>query len=127
MNIDSKDRPDYSELKLLFNSAQEKITEISEQLDTLKGENSQLRGDIKTLIEFKNELESLAEDQDKQIQNLNDVFLLFYKFRRVRDLQNNSRTKMKQYSFLILKAKPRAMRFENSTKTSNISWKNALQ
>lgn len=42
----------------------------------MTSENSQLRKDIQTLIDFKNELESLAEDQDKQIQNLNNVIAL---------------------------------------------------
>ena len=42
----------------------------------MKGDNGQLRKDIQTLIDFKNELEVLAEDQDKQILNLNNVIII---------------------------------------------------
>ena len=40
--------------------------------------NEQLKQDIHTLLEFKNELESLAEDQNKQIQNLNAVRICLF-------------------------------------------------
>lgn len=36
-------------------------------------ENEQLRADIQTLLDFKNELEGLVEDQNKQIQSLSGV------------------------------------------------------
>jgi len=49
------------------------INELNQKLRSSEFMNEQLKADIQTLLEFKNELENLAEDQNKQIQNLNNV------------------------------------------------------
>ena len=47
--------------------------QLNLQCSGTKAENEQLRKDIQTLLDFKNELESLAEDQNSKIESMNQV------------------------------------------------------
>jgi hypothetical protein len=49
------------------------IADLKSKLSNYKNENHQLQADVKTLLDFKNELESLAEDQGQKIENQNNV------------------------------------------------------
>lgn len=50
-----------------MNEAQSLINSLKSSLTKYKKENNQLNNDIKILLDFKNELESLCEDQNQKI------------------------------------------------------------
>lgn len=56
-----------------FEESQRTVAELRKLLEDKNTENVQLREDIRTLLDFKSELESLVEDQNTKIQELNSV------------------------------------------------------
>jgi len=58
--------------------AEKIITELTSNLKTKTTENEELKCDIKTLLDFKTELEGLVEQQSNKINSLNSVkFFIF--------------------------------------------------
>jgi chromosome segregation ATPase len=75
-NLDETTGSNNEDLVQQFEEAQRTAAELKKRLEDKTTENEQLQEDIRTLIDFKNELESLVEDQNTKIQQLNNVSVI---------------------------------------------------
>ena len=75
-NLDETTGSNNEDLVQQFEEAQRTAAELKKCLEGKTMENEQLQEDIRTLIDFKNELESLVEDQNTKIQQLNSVSVI---------------------------------------------------
>jgi len=68
--------------------AEKIINELTSNLKAKSTENEELKCDIKTLLDFKTELEGLVEQQSNKINSLNSVkFVHLYLYRHERICQ----------------------------------------